>query len=180
MIARERGCNMAEEAQVVATLVVPQDYVRHLNQVVAVTTDELVFLKRKFISRSGHELVRHPLGSCASVAYHDERPLMTLISGVLLLALIASLVALLVLQWNQLAPGTRVYPGLLLLAAAYGVRRAFGARRHRLVFTMRDGTKLSWASRPGDFEVYKTPAERVVELARSRELMARSPLVRTP
>jgi hypothetical protein len=168
---------MADEEQV-AMLVVPADYVRHLNQVVAVTTEHIVFLKRKFVSTSGHELARHPLDSCGSVAYHDERPLITMISGTLLLALIAFIVVMLLLTWSRLEPGTKMYPGLLVLAAGYGVSRAFGARRHRLVFTMKDGTKLTWTSRPGEFDVYRLSAERVVEFARSRELMAQSRLVR--
>lgn len=169
---------MAEEAQVVAALVVPSDYVRHLNQVVAVTTEHIVFLKRKFVSASGHEIVRHPIDSCASVEYRDERPLTTIISGVLLLALIASIVVMLALTWSQLEPGTKLYPGLLVLAVGYGVNRAFGARRHRLIFTLKSGAKLTWASRAGEFEVYRPSAQRVVEFARSRELMAQSRLVR--
>lgn len=160
-------------------LVQPGDYAHHLNQVVGVTTKSIIFLKRKFVSRSGHELMQYPVDSCASVQYFDERPLKTIISGVLLIALVGFVIYMLVVTWDQLEPGTRIWPGLLALAGIYGVRRAFGARRHRLVFKMKDRTKLAWASRPGEYDLQKPSADSVVEFARSRELLGTSRLVRT-
>lgn len=126
-----------------------------------------------------HELVRYPIGACVSVAYFDERPRWTIVSGVLLVGLIGFIGYMVIVNWNALAPGTRIYPGLLALLAIYGARRALGARRHRLVFTMKDRTRLTWVSRPDEFEVFAPSAERVVEFARTRELLANTRLVRT-
>jgi hypothetical protein len=170
---------MSTSEQVIGTLVLPEDYIRHLNQVAAVTSDHLVLVKRKFVSRSGTELVRHPLDRCASVSYFDERPVATLVSGVLLLGLVGSIVALLIVSWRDLAPGTKLFPGVFALVAIWGARRLFGARRHRLVFTMKDGKRLRWASRPGDFDVHAPAVSQVLEFARARELLPRADLVRS-
>ena len=137
-----------ESEEPVATLVEPSEYARHLNQVTGMTTRHVIFLKRKFVSRSGYELVRHPVTACATVKYFDERPAVTIVSGVLLVGLTAFLLYMLAITWNRLEPGSRAPIGLLGLAGLYGVRRVFGARRHRLVFTLKDKTILN-AVAPG-------------------------------
>ena len=96
-----------------------------------------------------------------------------------LVGLIGFIGYMVIVNWSALAPSTKTYPGLLTLAAIYGARRAFGARRHRLVFTMKDRSRLTWVSRPGEFEAFAPSAERVVEFARTRELLANTRLVRT-
>lgn len=169
----------APEPQPVATLIEPAESVYHLNQVAGLTTQHIVFLKRKFASRAGHELVRYPIADCAGVKYFDERPAATIASGVLLVGLIGFIFYMLVVNWGRMEPRTRVPIGLLGLAGLYGVRRLFGARRHRLVFTLKDRTTLTWKSRPGDFDVKKLAVERIVDFARARELMHASRLVRT-
>lgn len=168
-----------EQEEDVATLIQPGEYVRHLNQVAGLTTRHVVFLKRKFVSRSGHELVRFPLAQCARVRYADERPLLVVVSGALLVALIAFIVTMLVRSWNRLDPGTRIPLGALALAGLYGTRRVLGARRHRLTFAMRDGTRLTWKSRPGDYQLKKPAADRVVEFAQARGILEGARLVRS-
>src|SRR5512140_640246 len=116
---------MSTEEQVIGTLVVQSDHIRHLDEVAAVTSENLVVVKRKLLSRTGYELVRRPLDGCASVAYFDARPLATVLSGVLLIGLIVALVVLLIVGWRDLTPGTKVYPGLFALVALWGARRAF-------------------------------------------------------
>lgn len=171
---------MADEAtERVATLIEPGEYAYHLNEVVGVTTREIVFLKRKFASRAGHELVTYPVSGCAKVKYHDERPLWTIVSGLLLVGIIAFVAVMLVITWDRLESGTRVPVGLLGLGGFFGLRRLLGARRHRLVFTMKDGKRLSWKSGPGDYQLKRGGAERIVEFARARDLLDGSRLVRS-
>jgi hypothetical protein len=158
----------------VATLVGPSEYAHHLNQVAGLSTQRVTFLKRKFLSTSGHELVTYPVADCARARYFDERPVKTIVFGILLVGLVAAMAVGLISTWKQLDAGTRVPVGLLGLAGLYGVRRLFGARRHRLVFILRDGTELSWASRPGDHSTKRVAVERVLEFLRSRELLDRS------
>lgn len=166
---------MSEAEETVAILVDPTEYAYHLNQVVGVSTRHLVFLKRKFLSRSGHELVQQPIEACTSVRYHDERPLKTIVSGVILTGVVGLVHFGLYQTWGQLDRGTIIYPGLIALAGLYGVRRLFGARRHRLVFEMGAGLELRWFSRPGDFEGKRAAVERIVEHARRRGLLRAAP-----
>jgi hypothetical protein len=169
---------MNEIEEPVAALIQPTEYAHHLNQVASVTSRDIIFNKRKFVSRTGHELVRHPLSTCSKVRYVDERPLLTIVSGLLLVALVTFILYMLATNWNDLTPGTRVPVGLLALAGFYGVRRVLGARRHRLIFTLRDKTRLTWTSRPGEYEVKRLAAERIVEFARSLEILDDSRLRR--
>lgn len=74
--------------------------------------------------------------------------------------------------------GTRVPVGALVFAGLYGLRRLSGVRRHRLSFIMKDGTRLDWRSRPGEYESQKPNADRVVAFARSRGVLEDSRLVR--
>ncbi|HET8541711.1 MAG TPA: hypothetical protein VFL83_17665, partial [Anaeromyxobacter sp.] len=134
---------------------------------------------RKLVSRSGHELVGYPLDECARVRHVEERPWWTMVSGALLVALVAFIVYMLSITWDQLEPQTRVPMGALALAGIYGVRRVVGSRRHRLVFTMKDGSKLRWTSRPGEYDAKKPAVETVVELARARQILEDTRLVRS-
>jgi len=168
-----------ELEEVVAILAEPAEYPHHLNEVVGLTTRDIVFLKRKFVSRSGHEIVRYPLDACARVKHVEERPVTTIVTGALLVAFVAFVLYMLVVTWDRLEPQTRVPIGALGLAGIYGVRRLIGARRHRLVFTMTDEKTLKWTSRPGEFDSRKASVGNVVTLARSREILDASRLVRS-
>jgi len=168
-----------EREEFVATLVQPAEYAHHLNQVAGLTTRNIVFLERKFVSRSGHELVGTPLDACVAVRYVDERSPLTIVSGVLLAGLVAFVLYMLAASWKRLEPGTLIPIGALALAGLYGVRRVFGARRHRLVFRLKDGTSLRWRSRPGDFDLKKANVERIVDFARARGILDTSRLTRT-
>lgn len=165
---------MGDEAEVVAMLVVNSEHVHHINQVAGLTTREILFLKRKFASRLGYELTRYPLEECTSLAYFDERSLASLISGVFVTAVVALAVGGLLYNWSDLDAGTRVPIGALVVGGLYGVRRLFGSRRHRMVFTLRDQTKLSWISSSGDYERWKPSAASILEFARERRLLSAS------
>ena len=162
---------MGGENEVVAMLVLESDYVHHINEVVGVTTSELLYLKRKFASTAGYELTRYPLEDCKSVTYSDDRSILSIISGVLVTMVVGLAIAGLVYSWSDLDAGTRVPIGGLAVAGLYGIRRIFGARQHSLFFTLKDGTQLWWTSSAGEFEQWKPSAELVVAFIRKRGLM---------
>jgi hypothetical protein len=155
----------------IATLVHPDEYSHHLNQVAGLSTKNIVFLKRKFLSKAGSELVKLPVSDCAQVYHKDERPLVTIVFGALLVAIVAYLLYALFIYWNSLEPGTRIPIGLLGLAGVYGLRWVFGARRHKIVFVMRDGSKLIWKSSSGDYKYKSASANNVIEFAKSAGLL---------
>ena len=158
------------QEQVVATLIFESDYMRQLNQVASVTDRSIVFLKRRFVSNAGFELVKHPLTDCWGITYSEERPLSRMVFGALLTALIIGIFVGIGVYWDELLPGTVIKIGLIALAGVYGVRLLFGARMNRLVFNLRDGVTLEWTSRPGAFEYTRDAALKVLEFAKQRGL----------
>jgi len=101
----------------VATLVHPDEYLNHLNQVASLTTRNIRFIKRKFASRAGCELVEFPLSDCVCIAYKDERPLFKLVSGVLLVLLISFISYMVIIYWDRLAKSTELSKGFRRLCA---------------------------------------------------------------
>lgn len=155
----------------VARLIEDGEAIRHFGQVALVTTEHLGVVRRKLVSRAGFEVVDVPLSQCEAVKHFDERPLSTIVSGVLLVGLVAAIVVLLALNWNELAPDQRVPVSAIALAGVYGVRRVFGGRRHRLLFVLRDGTTLRWVSRPGGYAVKAPAVQQLLAFARQRGLL---------
>ncbi|MES2875692.1 MAG: hypothetical protein V4708_18345 [Bacteroidota bacterium] len=154
----------------VTTLVTPQEYKHHLNEVLGVTTERIFFLKRKFFSGAGSEMLEYSLDDCSSIIVMDEKPLIKVILGTLLVFLMLFIFYCIYIYWSDFEPGTRIYIGMFGLALFYGFTWMLGARRHRIVFTLCDGTKLTWKSSSGDFNIKSENVARVVELAKSKGL----------
>ena len=163
-----------EKGKFVATLLFPNEYARQLNQVSGLTTKELIYLKRKFVSRSGYELVPYPLADCIGITYKDERPISSIAWGAILTSVLGVLVYMMFKYWNDLPPATRVPVGAIAVASLYGFRMVFAAHRHRLLFHMSDGRKLIWKSRAGDYKYKEASAAKVVELAKSKGILTAS------
>ena len=98
---------MTTPEQSVATLVFPEDYLRQLNSVASVTTQNVVHLKRKFVSKAGWELVPIPLSEFTAIEYRRELALARVAFGAFLVALVLLVLAMLVKYWNDLEPSTR-------------------------------------------------------------------------
>jgi hypothetical protein len=168
----ERGDMIDNKEQFVTTLLFSNEYMHHLNQVSGVTTERVIYLKRKFLSKSGYELINYPLADCVSITYKDERSPMTLVLGTLLVILVGGILYGVIRYWDVLPAATRIPVGALALALLYGLRMAFGARRHRLIFGLKDGTRLSWQTRSGDYKHKQVNAAKVVDLAKARGILA--------
>lgn len=162
---------MSESAQGVITLVFPEDYIRQLNSVARVTSENVIYLKRKFVSKAGWELVTFPLSEFASIEYKKEFVFSRVLFGALLVALILFIFVMLVIYWNDLASGTRIQIGALSLAGFYGVRLVMGARRHTFVFNRHQGTKLIWRSLSGDDKLMQPLVDKLIEFTRAKQLL---------
>jgi hypothetical protein len=160
----------ADKEEYITTLIEPDEYVRHLNQVASLSSMNIVFLKRKFISKSGWELVKFPVSDCARIFYKDERPLAIIVSGLLLTTLIVGIFYLLFVSWDNLEPSTRIPIGALGVAGFYGFRWVFGSRRHKFIFELKDKTRLVWKSRSGDYVYKKVCAQKIIDFAKSSGL----------
>ena len=163
-----------EKGKFVTTLLFPNEYARQLNQVSGLSTKELIYLKRKFVSRSGYELVSYPLADCIGITYKDERPVLSVVWGVILTSVLGVLVFMMLKYRHDMPPATRVPVGAIMVASLYGFRMVFAARRHKPLFRMSDGKKLIWKSRVGDYKYKEASAAKVVELAKSRGILTAS------
>jgi hypothetical protein len=161
-----------DKNEFITTLLFPNEYARNLNQVAGLTTRRITYLKRKFVSKAGYELVEYPIEDCSSITYRDERPLVSIVLGVFLMALLSFIAYMMFKYWDDLPANATVPVGALFLVGLYGFRFVFAARRHRLVFAMRDGTKLTWKSRSGDYKYKEGGAAKVVEFAREQGTLA--------
>jgi hypothetical protein len=144
---------------------------RHLGQVESLSTTEITLLKRKFFSTAGSQLVKYPMTDCIGITYKDERPTALILAGTLLVLFMAAIVYFLVIMWDELEPGTKVPIWALGLAAIAGLRWVFMSRRHKLIFEMKDGTKLRWKSLSGNYKYKVTATEKVVAFAKSANLL---------
>jgi len=156
----------------VAILLHPDEYLKHIGEVASLTTGRLRFVKRKFVSKAGWEIVDVPLADCTAIVYKDERPLLKVVLGILLTVLAAFIFYMIFIYWDRLDPGTRIPVGALGLATLYGLGWAFRSRRHRLSFSLKDGRTLVWKSATGDYKYKVVSARKVVEFARSTGLLA--------
>jgi hypothetical protein len=157
--------------ELVAIFVHPDEYVRHLNQVASLTTRDIVFLKRKFVSKSGSELVNYSVKDCVGIIYEDKLSFLAIIFGLLLVLLVAAILYMLVVYWSDLQPQTRVPIGAIAIAGLYGLRWLFGSRRHKITFVLKDKTALVWESRLGDHKSKRVSVQKVVEFAKSAGLL---------
>ena len=121
------------EDEFVTRLILPDEQQYHINQVESLTTKNITFLQRKFVSSSGCELVDYPLTECVGIEYKDERSVFTMIAGAFLVLLIAAIAYLLVVKWDDLTPESRIPVGGMAVGAVVGLRWAFMSRRHKFV-----------------------------------------------
>jgi hypothetical protein len=151
----------------VATLVFPQEYMHYLNSVASVSTQQIHYLKRRFVSTSGWEMVQIPMADCTAITYKADIPLIRVLFGGALALIILGVLLGLGIYWNDLEPGQRVPIGAIALAGIYAIRLLLGARRHSLTFRLHDGSKLKWSSRAGEFKTMKPMVDDVVAFADS-------------
>jgi len=161
---------MSAQEEFLATLLHPDEYGRNFNRVARLTGHNILFLRRKFFSRAGWELVTYPMSECRSISYRADRPVLKMGFGALLIGLTVFIFFMLFVYWDRLEPGTRVPVGLVGLAGLYGIRLLFGARRHRLIFTLANAQKLTWQSLSGDYGYKQGSVDKVIAFARSRGL----------
>jgi hypothetical protein len=159
------------DEEFIATLLHPDEYSHHMNQVASVTTNNIIFLKRKFVSKSGFELIKYPLSECDRINYKDDRSVVLVVFGALLVLLICYIFYMLYVYWARLESGTHIKIGLLGLGLVYGVRWVFGARSHKFEFCLIDKTVLKWKSRAGDYKYKQAAVNKVIEFARSRGIL---------
>lgn len=160
-----------EQEEFVATLLFPDEYRRQLNQVAGLTSRRIDFLKSKFGSMSGGELVQIPIEQCSSIAYSDRRPVHIIVAGVFLSLTAPLSLYIMAANWDAMGSDGRIPIGALFVATLFGLKMAFGARRHELTFSMKGRSSLKWRSRPGDFKYKQPSVDKIVEFARAKGLL---------
>lgn len=161
-----------DEEQTFAIFALPEDYTYHIGQVVSIGADGLRVVRKQLSIQSPYKIEVVPVSSISRVEYESGLAATRIVAGVLVLLLLAGIFYYLGVYWDSLEPGTTIRVGLLGLAGIYGLKWAFMSRRHQLTFHLRDGSRVRWRSRSGDFKYKERVAGRAVEHLRELGLLA--------
>lgn len=154
---------MSQIEEIVAVLASPGEYAYHINQVSSVGTHNIRVVRKKLSLKTPYILEHIPVGDCTRVAYQSALSPFRIVAGLALTTLMLGIFYFLGMYWTSLEPGTTIRIGLLFLALVYGLKWAFLSRHHRIDFYLKDGSRLVWRSRPGDFKLRQRGASNVVE-----------------
>lgn len=160
------------EEETVAVLALPNEYAYYIGQVASVSTDTLKMVRKQFSIKTPYTLKAVPVSKVARVEYKTGLVPLRIVAGLLLLALLGGIAYYICM--GSLEDGTRIRVGLLCLAGVYGCRWAFMSRRHKFIFHLRDGSRIGWHSRSGDFKCKQRAVSLLQEYLRGRGLLAKT------
>lgn len=163
-----------EEEQIFAIFAMSDEYAYHIGQVASIGSDGLRVVRKQLSIKTPYRIEVVPASSIERAEYESGLAVARIVAGVLVLLLLAGILYYLGVYWDRLEPGTTIRVGLLGLAGIYGLKWAFMSRRHQLTFHLRDGSRLRWRSRSGDFKYKERAAGRAVEHLIGLGLLARS------
>lgn len=149
----------------IATLVHDDEYGRNAGQVAKISSERLLFVKRKELALNPYELVELPFSQCTSISYEVKWAIAPMIFGVLLVALVGFILT------SYVEPGTRVPVGALAIVLVFGAILARGPKRHHLTFEV-GGKRYKWQSKAGEFKYKVASVAKVVAFAREKGLFS--------
>lgn len=152
----------------VAALAVPDLYAKNVGQVVAVSTEQLKYIRRKELALKPFEVEVRDLSGCQSIRYRRDFAPLRLLSGVLFSGL-AIVIAVGIWFYGDRMPGGNIRFGAVILLAYAGFRNLAGGRRHTLTFEFSD-RRLRWKSKAGEFAVWEKSVESILGFARNKGL----------
>jgi hypothetical protein len=156
---------------IIADLIRPADYLKHRNQVAAVTDQRVVALKMKFVGEA-YVFEDHAIQECTSIDYKKTYALGGMIGGAVL-----SLIGLLVIYYaitGQLTGLGVLFLPIFLLGT--GGALVFGVRRHKMVFHL-GLKKLVWVSGPGEFKDRVPAIADIAKFAKERGIITTIPAI---
>jgi hypothetical protein len=161
---------MSSSEETIATLVAPEDYAYHTNQVATVGSESLRILRKKVSVTTPYVLETVPMLGCRRVDYQFGLSWPRIVAGTLLVVLLLCIIFFIGVYWSSFQAGQSIPVGALLIALIFGLRWAFLSKSHRLIFSMHDGTRYVWRSRPGEFKGMERAVSNVLEFAGRRGL----------
>ena len=159
----ENESSRPKEVQTFAIFASPEDYAYHIGQVASIGSDGLRVVRKQLSIKSPYKIEVVPESSISRVEYEAGLVATRIVVGVLVLLLLTCIFYYLTVYWDRLEPGTTIRVGLLGLAGVYGLKWAFMSRRHQLTFHLRDGRRIRWRSRSGDFKYKERVAGHAME-----------------
>lgn len=158
------------DEEIVTVFVAPEDYTYHINQVASVSTGHLRIIRKKFSITTPYVLEEVPIASCGRIEYVAKLSPVRIVLGTLLVTLMLAIFYLIDAYAEQLEAGTTVRFGLLAFALVIGVRWMFMSRQHHMIFHLKEGSRLRWRSRPGDFKYKEWAVDKLLEHCKTTEL----------
>ena len=155
-----------EEGEFIATLVFPDDYAKHPNQIASLSTQRLIFIKRKELAMTPYEIQHYSMRDCQSISYRKHFALVPMLFG------LASLLLILVIfiGLSDVEFRVRVPIGAMAAVVLFGAILFRGPIRHRIIITFPSRT-FRWQSRAGEFRMIQPSVEKVLAFARREGLL---------
>ncbi|WP_428001311.1 hypothetical protein [Acidovorax sp.] len=154
----------SDDVEHIATLVHSDEYAKYVNQVASVSSERILFVKRKELAMTPYELIEFPTSALTSVRYEKKLAIIPMVVGALFVALVLFILT------SEVAPGTRVPVGALAALVVFGGALFLGPKRHQLTFEV-GGKSLRWKSKAGDFKYKVVSSQKVVEWARAKGVL---------
>jgi len=153
----------------VATLLHPDEYAANVNNVATVTTDKIVYIKRKELALKPFERLEYPIAECTAITYKKHYAIGSFVAGLAAILLVLGIVWGFAVYGANLQPGTRVSIGAVLAVAVFGAFRVSGIKRHRLTFKV-GSSEVRWQSRAGEFKSKEVSVQKVAAFAEEKGL----------
>ena len=142
------------------------DYPKSVNRVASVTSEKILFIKRKELAMVPYELQYFRMSDCKSITYEIKWAVGPMLFGAFLLLVFCFIIWGLGFSDTGISSGTRIpVIGVFVLLPVYAIRLLIGVKRHLITFVMND-KKLKWISKGGDFKLKTINAQQLVAFAK--------------
>ncbi len=167
------GHNFELEGKLVAVLLDQDEYPSNIGNVVAVSDQQICFLKR-----DAHELIHYrfefcDMSDCKAIEYRDQMVYYRVVGAVISFVIAAILTITLLSGSDGGAQDFRALVIGLIATLTFGVRLVTSTHRHVINFEMPD-QEIHWRSPAIDYKEKAEAAHAVREFARTRGILRES------
>lgn len=157
----------------VAELLDQVEYPGNVEEVAAVSTEQICFVRRDWDELTHFRLEYFDMGDCRSIEYHDETVWYRIVLAIACFAVAAAIAVTVAAGLPDISERDAPLIIAVIAFATFGVRFVTSTHRHVIHFEMPDET-LSWGSPPIDFKSKAQAAQAVREFARTRGILRTS------
>lgn len=144
----------------IATLVYPDEYAKNVSQIASVSSQMLIYVKRRELAMTPFDLLYFSMDECSTISYQVKWAIISMIFGAALIALV------IFIMLSDVQAGTSVPVGALAVALIFGGILLKNPKRHCITFVV-SGKNFQWKSKAGDFKYKLVSVQKVVDFAKA-------------